>query len=196
MTLTRVQPPAWSATDSHPTAPIRDFAFGLDTDGRAIWLGDYEISADDLLHTQKKQPENQFAKARRLIDTALAHGPVAAAEMEQKADEQGISPKTLQRAKSALGVVSLKRGGRWYWQLPFEAEFSVTEDENQDGHDGQTSPMTVLTILAKSDAGDEDDADGADMSERFSVRGTDKQQGQRGHDSQIDHMTVSDERKP
>jgi hypothetical protein len=42
------------------------------------------------------------------------YGPVAAVEIMPKAEEQGISKKTLKRAKSALGVISIKRDGQWY----------------------------------------------------------------------------------
>jgi hypothetical protein len=96
--------------------------------------------------------------ARRLIETALSNGPVPAADMMQRAEEQGISPKTLSRAKEALGVISIKRGVQWYWDLPIEVEYT---EVSQDGHDGQqgqddgcqdgqknnVTNMTALTIL-------------------------------------------------
>ncbi len=85
-----------------PGVPL---TFGLEPAGGFTWLGEYDISIDELLAEKKQQPENQFAKARRLIEKALAGGPVPAADMEQMAEEQGISPKTLHRAKSALSVI-------------------------------------------------------------------------------------------
>ena len=116
-------------------------AFALDPVCGFTWLGEYDINIDEILGGVKK-PESQFAKARRLIESSLANGPVPAADMEQMAEEQGISPKTLNRAKSALGVISAKRGGKWYWVLPIEAEFSEVSQDGQDGqhgHDGQGS---------------------------------------------------------
>jgi hypothetical protein len=127
-------------------------AFGLDTDGRFVWLGDYDITIDELLRDQKKPPESQFTKARQLIEAALANGAVPAADMEQMAEEQGISPKTLRRAKSALGVISVKRGGGWYWEFPIEAEFTVCDERGQQGQDGHDSPVTALTIFPGRDA--------------------------------------------
>jgi len=138
-------------------------AFGLESDGGFCWLGDYDITIDELLSGVSK-PESQFVKARRLIETALAFEMVLAVEMEQRAEEQGISPKTLHRAKAALGVISIKRGGRWYWQLPIYAEYTEVDQEsqesqdgqegqhNQDGHavegrDGHEKDMTNLTAL-------------------------------------------------
>jgi hypothetical protein len=42
----------------------------------------------------------------------------------QRAEEQGISPKTLNRAKEGLGVISVKRGAQWYWELPIEVVYT------------------------------------------------------------------------
>lgn len=142
---------------SNLSAPGASLAFGLDPAGGFTWLGEYDITIDELLNGKKK-PESQFARARRLIETALANGPVLSADMMQMAEEQGISPKTLNRAKDALGVISVKRGERWYWELPIEVEYSVVGQEGQhgqgcqpdtscDGHDTGMTNMTTLTIL-------------------------------------------------
>jgi hypothetical protein len=124
------------------------FAIGLDRDGRFVWLGAYDITADELLKGAKK-PESQFTKARRLLETALAHGPVPAADLMRQAEEQGISPKTLKRAKEALGVLSVKRGVQWFWELPIEAEYTVVSEERQQGHgdDGHGGALTLSTPL-------------------------------------------------
>jgi hypothetical protein len=133
-------------------------AFGLDRSGGFSWLGEYEIGIDELLIGVKK-PESQFTKARRLIETELAHGAVAAADMMQMAEEQGISSKTLNRAKEALGVISVKHGVRWYWELPIEAEYTVIHDEegqdgqvshDDDGHGGAVTMLTSLTIIPEN----------------------------------------------
>ena len=113
-------------------------AFGLEANGGFCWLGDYDITIDEMLSGVSK-PESQFVKAPRLIETALAFELVLAVEMEQRAEGQGISPKTLHRAKAALGVVSIKRGGRWYWQLPIYAEYTEVDQESQDGQHGQNN---------------------------------------------------------
>ena len=129
-------------------------SFGLDQSGAFIWLGEYDITIDEMLN-DKKKPESQFAKARRLIETKLAHGPVWSVDMEQMAEEQGISPKTMQRAKEAMGVISVKHGDKWYWEIPIEVEFTEVSQDGQHGqdgqydddHDGQENAMTNLTSL-------------------------------------------------
>lgn len=128
--------------------------FGLDPFGGFLWMGEYDINIDELLNNRAK-PDSQFAKARRLLETALARGPVAAVEIMQTAEEQGISAKTLHRAKSALGVISIKRGGQWYWDLPIFAEYTDVSQDGQHGqdshdnsyHDGMMTNMTTLAIL-------------------------------------------------
>ena len=122
----------------------KSLAFRFDPLYGFTWQGEYDINIDELFYGKSNQPESQFAKARRLIETALASGPVPAAEMMQMAEEQGISHKTLNRAKDALGVVSVKRGVQWYWELPIDAEFT---EVNQDSHDGHKNSVTTLTIL-------------------------------------------------
>ncbi|MDR0861357.1 MAG: AAA family ATPase [Oscillospiraceae bacterium] len=92
-------------------------AFGLDQNGDFCWLGDCEITLDEML-SGKPKAENQFSKAVKLLELALAVQPVAAVEIMRRAEEQGISPKTLNRAKSALGVQSIRKNGQWFWVLP------------------------------------------------------------------------------
>ena len=119
-------------------------AFGLDPVGGFCWMGECDITIDELLGGTAKAPKDQLSRACNLIKTTLAYGPVAAVDIMLKAEEQGISEKTLKRAKSALGVVSVKRGGQWFWDMPIEVEFTEAgQEEGQEGH----APMTSLTLL-------------------------------------------------
>ena len=130
-------------TKSNLTALGKSQAFGLDDNGGFCWLGDCDITTDEILSGKPKQ-ESQFAKARRLLETKLAHGPVLAVEIMQLADEEGISFKTFKRAKDALGVISFRRGGQWYWELPVDV---VYEDAGQEVHNRQGVQATALVPL-------------------------------------------------
>ncbi len=129
-------------------------AFGFETDGSFVWMGEHDVTVEELLSDRKK-PESQFIKARRLIESALAKGPALAADVMQAAEEHGISPKTLNRAKEALGVISVKREVRWYWELPIDVTYTEVSHDGQHGHgdhDGGASgsgvtAMTNLTML-------------------------------------------------
>jgi hypothetical protein len=60
--------------------------------------------------------------AKKFLDDMLAKGPVLKTEIEEAAEANSISEKTLRRAKEKLGVVAYKdrskADGKWYWQLP------------------------------------------------------------------------------
>ncbi len=142
-----------SKSNLAPAGP--SFATALDSEGRLVWLGDYDISIDELLSTKKPPPETQAEKAQRLIKTALVRGSVPAAEMEELAKDQGISYKTMKRAKADLGVISTKRADGWYWELPVEAEYTVCDAEdaqNEAGQEGHAAAMTPLTSLTPNTA--------------------------------------------
>ena len=132
---------------SNLAAPGTPLAFGFDPASGFNWLGELDISIDDLLNGRKQTPENQFAKACKLIEDTLANGPVPAVEIMRMAEEQGISPKTLNRAKSALGIISIKRRGQWYWEKPAEYEAETRED-GQEPQDGHASEVTTLAIIS------------------------------------------------
>jgi len=47
----------------------------------------------------------------------LANGEVSSVEIYEQAEENGISRRTLERAKSELGVRSVQFAGAWVWTL-------------------------------------------------------------------------------
>jgi hypothetical protein len=116
-------------------------SFRLDEDGGFCWLGECDATVDEVMG-DKPKPESQFAKARRLLETKLAHGAVAAVEIMRMADDEGISFKTFKRAKEVLGVLSFRRGSQWYWELPITAEY---EDCPQEGQVLDLVPLTFYT---------------------------------------------------
>ena len=122
-------------------------AFELDPHSGFCWCGEVDITIDELLSGRKQAPESQATKAKRLIESALAHGAVPANDIFKLAEEQGISAKTLNRAKETLGVISIKRQGRWFWEIPIEVDYVQYEDDTQDGQDGHAPAVTTLTIL-------------------------------------------------
>jgi len=134
--------------DSESIPTLNKGGILLENKDTFAWQGECDIHIDDLLNGKKQQPENQLAKAKRLIEDALRYGAAAASEIMRLAEEQGISPKTLNRAKSDLGVVSTKRGDGWYWEMPIDVAYTeVNQDDRQDGQDGHTPPVTALTIF-------------------------------------------------
>ena len=99
--------------------------------------------------TMYNNQESQFDKAKKLIIDVLAGGAVESIKIIQMAEEQGISAKTLNRAKAVLGVSSVKRNGQWFWEMPIETQFTNYGEDGQDSQDGQTRNMSFLTMFKK-----------------------------------------------
>ena len=61
----------------------------------------------------------------------LADGPLAACAVRQEAEDNGISWRSVQRAKAKLGVRSVRKGygsdGGWHWELPKEQREMATK---------------------------------------------------------------------
>lgn len=120
-------------------------AFGLDPISGFSWMGDYDITIEELLG-RKRKPESRFAKARRFIETILENGPVLAVDVFEKAEEQDISISTLNRAKEALGVISVKQGEQWFWVLPIEVECTEVNQHSQHSQGSQNNGQEVFQI--------------------------------------------------
>ena len=94
-------------------------AFALSEDGFG-WLGDYEITADEVLGGIAPKA-NKMEQAKRLLrELALTSDAVQSNEIFDMADEQGISKRTLENAKRELGIRARKINNSWYWELDKE----------------------------------------------------------------------------
>ena len=82
-------------------------------------LGRSPYSAEQLLALDQQEARSKLEEARALLLSELAEGLKPARDLEAAAQQIGISPTTLARAKRQLNVKSIKRGfDRWDWQLP------------------------------------------------------------------------------
>lgn len=87
---------------------------------KIIWHSERprDVTPDQVLELKRKKAA-KIDRAKTLLDAELSDGPVAMIELQKLAAEQGISRRTLENAKAALGVESYRRGDRWFWS--FEA---------------------------------------------------------------------------
>jgi hypothetical protein len=141
---------------SNLALPGKSQSFDFDPVSGFVWRGECDVTIEELIGKKKRRPpaessssqsDGQFAKARRLIETELAAGPGLAVDMEQMAEDAGISFKTFKRAKDALGVTSFRRDGKWYWTLPIDVEYEVCPQEGQNGQEGQSTALVPLSQL-------------------------------------------------
>ena len=84
------------------------------------WIGEYDITADELLSGAGGNTATKTEQAERLILDLLADGKELASEdIEKAATEAGISARTVRAAKRNLdGRITSKRiGAAWYHAL-------------------------------------------------------------------------------
>ena len=94
----------------------KSIAFRLDKDNGFEWIGEYDISADDLLSGNNRG--QKIKEAKEFLLEILADGAVEQNVILKESESRGIKGKTLWNAKKALGVQSIKPGGHWTWVLP------------------------------------------------------------------------------
>ena len=94
----------------------KSIAFRLDKESGFEWIGEYDISADDLLSGNCRG--QKIKGAIEFLLEMLADGTVEQNAILKEAESRGIKGKTLWNAKKALGVQSKKTGNHWSWMLP------------------------------------------------------------------------------
>ena len=91
-------------------------AFELSEDG-FHWLGDYEITADEVLGGIAPKA-NKLEQAKRLLrEVAETNNAMQSNEIFNLTEEQGISRRTLENAKKELGIKARRINNSWYWEL-------------------------------------------------------------------------------
>lgn len=91
-------------------------AFQLSEDG-FLWLGDYEITADEVLGGIAPKV-NKLEQAKRLLrKLAETNNAIQSNEIFNLAEEQNISRRTLENAKKELGISVKRINNSWYWEL-------------------------------------------------------------------------------
>ena len=93
----------------------KSIAFRLDKETGFEWIGEYDISADDLLSGDSRGQKSR--KAKEFLLEILANGGMAQKKIEEEAERRGIKKKTLRNAKLELEIDSVKRGNQWFWML-------------------------------------------------------------------------------
>jgi len=106
-----------------PRGPSLEFVL---SDGRLKWTGVSDIDYDGLVR-QGLTPDQRGARedAKGFLLTILTGGDIAATRIREEAGSAGISMATLRRAKSELGVKTVRQStagdakgaGQWVWTL-------------------------------------------------------------------------------
>ena len=94
-----------------------------DEASRVVWDGVSAHGAGMLLADSDGDP-SALDEAKEIVADILAAGPVASPDLRRRALGEGVTERTMRRARSALGCVKAKQGmaGGWTWELPNRAE--------------------------------------------------------------------------
>ncbi len=97
-------------------APERTpIAFRLSEEKGFEWIGEYDITADELLSGDVRG--SKIREATKFLEEFLKDGQKYSKEIEEEASARGIKKKTLWNAKNSMNIDSVKVGNRWYWML-------------------------------------------------------------------------------
>jgi hypothetical protein len=113
---------AFAHSKSNLSAPGQSQAFGFDPVSGFCWLGDCDVTVEQLLDPKKssspeQQPDSCLDTAMSFLMSELSGGPVLSTDLMQKSVIAGISEITLKRAKKSLGVKAHQLGGAWHCSL-------------------------------------------------------------------------------
>jgi hypothetical protein len=107
--------------------------------GAIQWDGPSKHTATDLLAVRDGHPDGGSPardEAIMFLEDLLADGPVHVTEVRAAARQAGIAPRTIDRAKTRLGIIAKKLGRpgesdqRWQWSLPEKPRQAPAPNEN------------------------------------------------------------------
>ena len=99
--------------------PGKSLAFSLGDGNGFQWIGEYDMTADELL-AGVEHTETKAEQAEKLILDLLADGKqMLSADIDKAADQRGISARTVRTAKQSLGnkLISERSGTQWLLSL-------------------------------------------------------------------------------
>ena len=107
-------------------------------DGGFYWTGESSLTAAQILAADNGACGSELDEAITFLRDELSDGPVPARGVYRDAEGTAISKRTLDRAKSQLGIITRRLGekgkrggGGWTWQLP--DHYLHCQDDNLNG---------------------------------------------------------------
>jgi hypothetical protein len=84
------------------------------------WLGECDATPEDILNfsvSKHQEDKSKIDEAADFLTELLAEGEISASEVIEQAEDLGISKRTLERAKSTIGVSAKRVDSHWVWYL-------------------------------------------------------------------------------
>lgn len=99
-------------------APIGDsVVFRIKENSKIAWIRKSTLTAEEIVEKVGEEPKGKGSKATILLLEMLSTGERLATEIIEECARQGIAERTINKAKSKLGVKSVKKKEGWYWSL-------------------------------------------------------------------------------
>jgi hypothetical protein len=146
---------AFIQTKSNLAPTGKPQAFGLDPVSGFLWLGDCEVTIDELLDGKKSDNggTSQLELAKAFITGLLAHGDVHSKIAFTKGEAAGFPEATMKRAKGDLKVKSEKRGKEWYWVMEQTQGYQAAQEfRGEDDEASKRDTVDTLDTLAADKA--------------------------------------------
>ena len=105
-------------------------AFELDADNGFRFIGEYDGNPSELLSSSDGKKKGKLAE--ELLLHELREGAKSQKDILVKAEECGISKRTIDAAKKALGVQSEKTPDGWFWLLPEDKDARLQECKDKE----------------------------------------------------------------
>jgi hypothetical protein len=102
---------------------------------RVEWLGvDETLSASALFEVggQPGRPSTESARVRIFLETQLAGGACASADVFRAAERRNLAKVTVERTSREMKIVKRRKGQESYWQLPEGYGHNLEDDEQDD----------------------------------------------------------------
>lgn len=97
----------------------KTIAFSI-KDGVLFWGAESDKTADEILSEVNQRNEgDSYARdeAKDFLLNRLKFGPVLSKELQEEADQIGLSRRTIERAKKDLEIEAVKVDNKWHWRL-------------------------------------------------------------------------------
>ena len=102
-------------TKSSLAPEAKSIAFRLSKENGFEWIGEYDVTADDLLSGTAKGTKKQAAID--FLEEFVLNGAKPQTEIMKLAKEKGFSDKTVRNAKDELKIKSMRKNNQWYLSL-------------------------------------------------------------------------------
>ena len=96
----------------------KPIAFEINDDSSIRWIGEYDITAEDLLLGDGLPDEGgKLSETTEALSAMLRNGRIACVKIYEHFRNAGVSNRTVDTAKKTLEIKSTKHADGWYWSL-------------------------------------------------------------------------------